>query len=50
MNGIHKSYMEKAFSLAEKALKNGEIPIGAIIVHNSKIIGRGYNQTELLKS
>jgi tRNA(adenine34) deaminase len=49
MNGIHKSYMEKAFSLAEKALKNGEIPIGAIIVHNSKIIGRGYNQTELLK-
>lgn len=41
--------MRRAFALAEQANDAGEIPIGAVIVYDNQIIGRGYNQTELLK-
>ena len=37
-----------AFSQAEKALKIDEVPVGAVVVHNNRIIGRGYNQRENL--
>ena len=40
----HKSYMKEALALAEEALSKGEVPVGAIIVLNKKIIGRGFNQ------
>ena len=40
--------MLKALKLAEKAYSLGEIPVGAIIVIQNKIIGQGYNQKELL--
>ena len=40
--------MLKALKLAEKAYSLGEIPVGAIIVNQNKIIGQGYNQKELL--
>ena len=39
--------MLKALKLAEKAYSLGEIPVGAIIVNQNKIIGQGYNQKEL---
>jgi len=39
------SYMQIALKEAEKAKANSEVPVGAIIVHNRKIIGKGYNQT-----
>lgn len=42
-------FMFSALSEAEKALEEKEIPIGAVIVYNNKIIGRGYNQVERLK-
>ncbi|KAF0153510.1 MAG: cytosine deaminase [Ignavibacteria bacterium] len=42
-------YMYSALQEAEKALSKDEVPIGAVIVHNNKIIGRGFNQTETLK-
>ena len=42
-------WMESALREAEQALKRKEVPIGAVIVHNSRIIGRGYNQTESLQ-
>jgi len=42
-------YMYEALREAEKALETGEIPIGAVVVHENKIIGRGFNQTEMLK-
>ena len=35
--------------LAEIALSKDEIPVGAIIVKNEKIVGQGYNQKELQK-
>jgi tRNA(adenine34) deaminase len=36
-------YMREALAEADKALENGEVPIGAVIVCDEKIIGRGYN-------
>ncbi len=44
----HQYWMEMAFKEAEKAYHDDEVPIGAIIVYNNKIIGRGYNQREKL--
>ena len=41
--------MHKAFLLAEQAYEEKEIPVGALIVRNDRIIGKGYNQTERLK-
>ncbi len=37
-------YMRKAMELAGKAELLGEVPIGCVIVHDGKIIGRGYNR------
>lgn len=45
----HQQYMQKAFLLAEQAYEEKEIPVGAIIVKQDRIIGKGYNQTERLK-
>tara|TARA_B100001123_G_C14960985_1_gene887678 strand:- start:37 stop:489 length:453 start_codon:yes stop_codon:yes gene_type:complete len=42
-------WMLYALKEAEKALKVDEVPIGAIVVKNDKIIGRGFNQVESLK-
>ncbi|MDP4173683.1 MAG: tRNA adenosine(34) deaminase TadA [Bacteroidota bacterium] len=42
-------FMYAALSEAEQALEEDEIPIGAVVVHKNRIIGRGYNQTEKLK-
>jgi len=39
-------YMQQALLEARKAFDKGEIPIGAVIVKNGKIIGRGHNLTE----
>jgi tRNA(adenine34) deaminase len=45
----HFHWMRQAFREAERALEIGEIPVGAVIVQNGHIIGRGYNQVERLK-
>lgn len=37
-------YMKEAIKQAKKAWKLTEVPIGCVIVHNDKIIGRGYNR------
>ncbi|MBO8131828.1 MAG: nucleoside deaminase [Candidatus Marinimicrobia bacterium] len=42
-------WMRFAIMEAEKALDRGEVPIGAVIVKNNSIIGRGYNSRENLK-
>lgn len=41
--------MRLALREAEKALEREEVPIGAVIVHENRVIGRGYNQTEQLQ-
>lgn len=40
--------MARAFMLAEQAYENDEIPVGAVVVYNDQIIGKGYNQVEML--
>jgi len=42
-------FMYAALQEAEAALEDDEVPIGAIVVHKNKIIGRGYNQVAKLK-
>lgn len=41
--------MQYAYREAEKAYEKGEIPIGAVIVFDNMIIGKGHNQVETLK-
>ena len=36
--------MHEAIRLAKRAEKNGDVPIGCIIVYDGKVIGRGYNR------
>lgn len=41
-------YMKQAFAEAEKAFAAGEIPVGAVVVCEQRIIARAHNQTEML--
>ncbi len=42
--------MGQALQQAHKAFENNEVPIGAIIVKDYQVVGRGYNQSEMLKA
>ncbi len=50
MLSIHSDahFMKQAIAEAQKAYEDGEVPVGAVVVNNNKIISRGHNQTELL--
>jgi tRNA(adenine34) deaminase len=41
--------MRWAIREAGKAFDDGEVPVGAVVVHENRIIGRAYNQTETLQ-
>ena len=41
--------MAEALKEGRKALKNSDVPIGAVVVLHDQVIGRGYNQVEVLK-
>lgn len=41
-------FMKQALNEAHKAEDNGEVPVGAVVVCNNRIIGRGHNLTETL--
>ena len=45
----HTYYMKMALKEATNAFKNDEVPVGAILIHQVTIIGRGYNQCESLR-
>ncbi|MFA6571096.1 MAG: tRNA adenosine(34) deaminase TadA [Bacteroidota bacterium] len=45
----HENFMKEAIGQARLAAVNLDVPIGAVIVKEDKIIGRGYNQVELKK-
>ncbi len=45
----HNYYMRKALQEAENAYSRGEVPVGAIVVVQDRIIGRGHNLTEQLQ-
>ena len=42
-------FMGQALREARKAYAAGEVPVGAVIVHESRIIARAWNQVETLK-
>jgi tRNA(adenine34) deaminase len=44
----HKYYMNLALNEANEAYKKNEIPVGALLVCDNKIIAKAYNQTQLL--
>jgi len=44
-----ESFMREALRLAKKAYGADEVPVGAVVVRQGKIIARAYNQVELLK-
>lgn len=46
---MNRYYMQEALKEAGKAFEEDEVPVGAVIVHEDKIIGRGHNQIERLK-
>ena len=39
-------YMQQALALAQEAADAGEVPVGCVIVHQGKIVGRGRNRRE----
>lgn len=43
---MDRKFLDLAFKYAEKAYKCDEVPIGAVIVKDNKVIGYGYNQKE----
>lgn len=43
-------FMREALRLASKAAKKGEVPVGAVVVADGKIIGKGYNKREKSKN
>jgi Cytosine/adenosine deaminases len=44
MNTEHLEYIQEAIKEARKSLEEGGIPIGAVLVEDDKIVGRGYNR------
>lgn len=42
-------YMRMALREAQRAAEAGEVPCGAVIVHNGEVIGKAHNQTEMLR-
>lgn len=45
---IDEQFMKEALVLARRAFDEDEVPIGAVIVSQGKVIGKGYNLTERL--
>ena len=45
----HARWMRAALDLARQAFEEQEVPIGAVIVHNDRIIGAAGNQREQLR-
>ena len=49
MHKLDQYYMSQALKEAEKAFDSDEVPVGAVIVHEGKVIARAHNQIKLLK-
>jgi tRNA(adenine34) deaminase len=46
---LDRRYMEQALELARRALDSADVPVGALVVREGHVIGRGYNQREKLR-
>ena len=47
---MDEMFMREALELAKKAASEGEIPVGAVIVKDGQVIGKGYNKCEAMKN
>lgn len=45
----YEKFMEQAIIEAQKGYERGEVPVGAVVVYNNRIIGKGYNMVESLQ-
>ncbi len=48
MRDADEKYMKLALDEARKALERGEVPIGAVVVADGRVVGRGHNLVETL--
>jgi tRNA(adenine34) deaminase len=46
---MHEHFMQLALEEAQQALRENEVPIGAVIVHDGRVIARAHNQREQLR-
>ena len=46
---LHEQWMKQALREAERAYEQDEVPVGAVVVYEGKVIGRGHNQIERLQ-
>ena len=44
---VHQLFMEHALASADEAEANGDVPVGAVVVFEGQVIGRGYNRREV---
>lgn len=44
------AFMKLAIAQARQAGERGEVPVGAVVVHGGRVIGRGYNRREEMQS
>lgn len=44
-----EKFMRKAIAVANRGLKQGEVPIGAVIVYENEVVARGYNRRAKLQ-
>ena len=44
----HERWMELALKEARYAFSKNEVPVGAVVVHGGEIIGKGFNQIEMM--
>lgn len=49
MENNHEKWMKEALKLAKISFENNEVPVGAVVVKNGIILGRGYNLTNSTK-
>lgn len=49
MSKPDEHWMREALREAQCAIAKGEVPIGAVVVYENQIIGRGHNQVEILR-
>ena len=46
---MHELYMEMALREAEQAMAEDEVPVGAVIIHEGRVIASSHNQREQLR-
>ncbi|KAK9411635.1 tRNA-specific adenosine deaminase 2 [Crotalus adamanteus] len=48
--GETEAWMDRAVHMAKDALKNGEVPVGCLMVYNNEIVGKGRNEVNETKN